>query len=160
MAKNLVIVESPAKAKTIEKYLGKDFKVLSSVGHIRGIIKKPKKGEVAIDVNNGFKTTYEIDPEKKKIITELKKAIKEADTVWLATDEDREGEAIAWHLCEVLKLDVKTTKRIVFHEITKEAIKKAEAEWNTSDVEKLKKELRGLTNESFLTKIFKSDGRY
>lgn len=138
MAKNLVIVESPAKAKTIEKYLGKDFKVLSSVGHIRGIIKKPKKDEVAIDVNNGFKTTYEIDPEKKKIITELKKAIKEADTVWLATDEDREGEAIAWHLCEVLKLDVKTTKRIVFHEITKEAIKKAIENPRTIDMKLVK----------------------
>jgi DNA topoisomerase-1 len=125
MSKNLVIVESPAKAKTIEKYLGKDFKVLSSVGHIRSIAKKTKDGTPPIDVKNGFKTTYEIDSEKKKVITELKRAVKAAETVWLATDEDREGEAIAWHLCEVLKLDPKTTKRIVFHEITKSAIEEA-----------------------------------
>lgn len=125
MSKNLVIVESPAKAKTIEKYLGKDFTVLSSIGHIRSIAKKGKDGGAAIDVKNGFETTYEIDPEKKKVIAELKKAVKAADTVWLATDEDREGEAIAWHLCEVLKLDKKTTKRIVFHEITESAIKEA-----------------------------------
>jgi len=125
MKKNLVIVESPAKAKTIEKYLGGDFKVLSSVGHIRSIAKKVRGGGEPIEVSNGFKTTYEVDPEKKKIITELKKAVKESETVWLATDEDREGEAIAWHLCEVLKLDPKTTKRIVFHEITKNAIEEA-----------------------------------
>ena len=125
MSKNLVIVESPAKAKTIEKYLGKEFRVLSSIGHIRSIAKKTKDGTPPIDVANDFATTYEIDPEKKKVITELKKAVKEADTVWLATDEDREGEAIAWHLCEVLKLDSKTTKRIVFHEITKSAIEEA-----------------------------------
>ena len=125
MSKNLVIVESPAKAKTIEKYLGKDFHVLSSVGHIRSIAKKTKTGAEPIDVNKGFETIYEIDPEKKKTVTELRKAVKEADTVWLATDEDREGEAIAWHLCEVLKLDPKTTKRIVFHEITKNAIEHA-----------------------------------
>lgn len=125
MSKNLVIVESPAKAKTIEKYLGRDFHVLSSVGHIRSIAKKTKDGTPPIDVDNGFKTTYEIDPDKKKVITELKKAVKLADEVWLATDEDREGEAIAWHLCEVLKLDPKTTKRIVFHEITKQAIEAA-----------------------------------
>lgn len=125
MAKNLVIVESPAKAKTIEKYLGSDFKVLSSVGHIRGIAKKTKDGSEAIDVKNGYKTVYEVDSEKKKIITELKKAIKSAETVWLATDEDREGEAIAWHLCEVLNLDINKTKRIVFHEITKSAIEEA-----------------------------------
>lgn len=121
-AKNLVIVESPAKAKTIEKYLGKDFVVLSSIGHIRSIVKKTKDGTPPIDVNNGFQTIYEVDAEKKKVITELKKAVKTAETVWLATDEDREGEAIAWHLCEVLKLDPRTTKRIVFHEITKDAI--------------------------------------
>lgn len=123
--KNLVIVESPAKAKTIEKYLGSDFKVMSSIGHIRSIAKKTKDGKDAIDVKNGFAATYEIDPDKKKVISELKKAAKEAETVWLATDEDREGEAIAWHLCEVLKLDPKTTKRIVFHEITKHAIEEA-----------------------------------
>ena len=125
--KNLVIVESPAKAKTIEKYLGNDFHVLSSVGHIRAIAKKTKDGTPPIDIQHGFKTTYEIDPEKKKVIAELKKAVKSVGTanVWLATDEDREGEAIAWHLCEVLKLDPKTTKRITFHEITKSAIEEA-----------------------------------
>lgn len=125
--KNLVIVESPAKAKTIEKYLGNDFHVLSSVGHIRTIAKKTKDGTPPIDVAHGFATTYEIDPEKKKVIAELKKAIKQvgAANVWLATDEDREGEAIAWHLCEVLKLDPATTKRITFHEITKPAIEEA-----------------------------------
>jgi DNA topoisomerase-1 len=125
MSKNLVIVESPAKAKTIEKYLGKDFKVLSSVGHIRSIAKKTKDGTPPIDIKSGFKTVYEVDAEKKKVITELKKAVKDANDVWLATDEDREGEAIAWHLCEVLKLDPKKTKRIVFHEITKGAIEEA-----------------------------------
>lgn len=125
MSKNLVIVESPAKAKTIEKYLGSDFKVLSSVGHVRSIAKKTKDGSPPIDIANDFKTTYEIDSEKTKTVAELRKAVKTADTVWLATDEDREGEAIAWHLCEALKLDTKTTKRIVFHEITKEAIEQA-----------------------------------
>lgn len=135
MSKNLVIVESPAKAKTIEKYLGKDFTVLSSIGHIRSIVKKTKDGTPPIDVKNGFKTTYEVDPEKKKVITELKKAVKASDEVWLATDEDREGEAIAWHLCEVLKLDPKTTKRIVFHEITKDAITAAIKEPRTVDMQ-------------------------
>ena len=123
--KNLVIVESPAKAKTIEKYLGSDFTVLSSVGHIRSIAKKVKGGAEPINVKNGFATIYEVDPEKRKVITELKKAVKTAETVWLATDEDREGEAIAWHLCEVLGLDPKKTNRIVFHEITKGAIEEA-----------------------------------
>src|SRR3990167_10323629 len=134
MSKNLVIVESPAKAKTIEKYLGKDFHVLSSVGHIRSIVKKTKDGTPPIDVKNGFETTYEVDPEKKKTVTELKKAVKASDEVWLATDEDREGEAIAWHLCEVLKLDPKTTKRIVFHEITKSAIEEAMKHPRTVDM--------------------------
>lgn len=134
MSKNLVIVESPAKAKTIEKYLGKDFTVLSSIGHIRSIPKKTKDGTPPIDIKNGFKTQYEIDPEKKKTIAELKRAVKQADTVWLATDEDREGEAIAWHLCEVLKLDPKTTKRIVFHEITKSAIEEAVKQPRTVDM--------------------------
>ena len=125
--KNLVIVESPAKAKTIEKYLGKDFHVLSSVGHIRSIVKKTKDGTPPIDVANDFFAVYEVDPEKKKVITELKKNVKAVgkDNVWLATDEDREGEAIAWHLCKVLDLPVETTKRIVFHEITKDAITNA-----------------------------------
>ena len=125
--KNLVIVESPAKAKTIEKYLGKDFHVLSSVGHIRSIVKKTKDGTPPIDVANDFFAVYEVDPEKKKVITELKKNVKAVgkDNVWLATDEDREGEAIAWHLCKVLALPIETTKRIVFHEITKDAITNA-----------------------------------
>jgi DNA topoisomerase-1 len=115
---NLVIVESPAKAKTIEKFLGRDFKVKSSVGHVRSL---PSR-EGSIDVENDFAPTYEIEPDKKKIINELKKAVAESDTVWLASDEDREGEAIAWHLSEVLGLDPATTKRIVFHEITREAL--------------------------------------
>ncbi len=125
--KNLVIVESPAKAKTIEKYLGKDFHVLSSVGHIRSIVKKTKDGTPPIDVANDFFAVYEVDPEKKKVISELKKNVKAVgkDNVWLATDEDREGEAIAWHLCKVLDLPIETTKRIVFHEITKDAITNA-----------------------------------
>lgn len=123
--KNLVIVESPAKAKTIEKYLGSDFTVLSSVGHIRSIAKKTKTSKPPIDVKNNFETTYEIDSDKAKIISGLKKAVKVADTIWLATDEDREGEAIAWHLCEVLKLNTAKTNRIVFHEITKDAISEA-----------------------------------
>ncbi len=134
MAKNLVIVESPAKAKTIEKYLGGDFRVLSSVGHIRAIPKKSKDGTPVIDIKHGFRTLYEVDPEKKKIIAELKKAVKAADTVWLATDEDREGEAIAWHLCEVLGLDPVRTNRIVFHEITKEAITAAIKQPRTVDM--------------------------
>lgn len=120
-AKNLVIVESPAKAKTIEKYLGKDFTVKSSFGHIRDL---PKKG-LSIDKDNGFEPTYEIPSDKKKVVAELRKAAKEADEVWLASDEDREGEAIAWHLCHALKLKPEQTKRIVFHEITKSAIEKA-----------------------------------
>jgi DNA topoisomerase-1 len=126
MAKNVIIVESPAKAKTIGKFLGKDFTVLSSVGHIRDIpTKKGKDGKPPVDIEHDFAPTYEIDPEKKKLITELKKAAKDAETVYLATDEDREGEAIAWHLSEVLGLDGKTTPRIVFHEITKPAIEAA-----------------------------------
>ncbi|MBD3611860.1 MAG: type I DNA topoisomerase, partial [Hydrogenovibrio crunogenus] len=128
---NLVIVESPAKAKTIEKYLGKGFTVRSSYGHIRDI---QKKG-MGIDIENGFMPNYEISPDKKKTVTELRKLTKEAETVWLATDEDREGEAIAWHLAEALKLDVNDTKRIVFHEITKTAIQKAIAEPRKVDMD-------------------------
>ncbi len=130
MSKNLVIVESPAKAKTIEKYLGKDFTVKSSFGHIRDL---PKKG-LSIDKEKGFEPTYEISPEKKKTVAELKKYAKTAETIWLASDEDREGEAIAWHLCEALKLDPKKTKRIVFHEITKPAILKAIETPRTVDI--------------------------
>ena len=121
MQKNLVIVESPAKAKTIEKFLGKDFKVLSSYGHIRDL----KKKEFSIDIENNFEPHYEIPADKKKIVSELKEEAANAETVWLASDEDREGEAIAWHLYEVLKLNPEHTKRIVFHEITKSAILKA-----------------------------------
>jgi DNA topoisomerase-1 len=122
MAKNLVIVESPAKAKTIEGFLGKDFLVKSSIGHIRDL---PKKGGMAIDIENGFAPTYEVSGDKKKVVDELSKLSKKSETVWLATDEDREGEAIAWHLQEALKLKAEKTKRIVFNEITKSAITKA-----------------------------------
>ena len=118
MAKNLVIVESPAKAKTIEKFLGPDYKVMSSYGHIRDL--KPKS--FSIDVEHGFEPVYEIPAEKADLVRELRAAAKKADTVWLASDEDREGEAIAWHLAEVLDLDPATTRRIVFHEITRKAI--------------------------------------
>lgn len=121
MANNLVIVESPAKAKTIEKYLGSDFIVRSSFGHIRDL---PKKG-LAIDKENNFEPSYEVSDDKKRVVSDLKKDIKATGTVWLASDEDREGEAIAWHLCEALSLDPKSTKRIVFHEITKPAIEAA-----------------------------------
>ena len=121
MEKNLVIVESPAKAKTIEKFLGKDYKVLSSYGHIRDL----KKKKFSIDVQHDFTPEYEIPAEKKKLVAELKKEADKADTVWLASDEDREGEAISWHLYEVLGLKPEHTKRIVFHEITKDAIKHA-----------------------------------
>ncbi len=116
--KNLVIVESPAKAKTIEKFLGKDYTVKSSYGHIRDLAKK----EMSIDVENNYEPQYQISDDKKALVSELKKAVKDADKVWLASDEDREGEAIAWHLQETLKLDPKTTQRIVFNEITKTAI--------------------------------------
>ena len=118
MVKNLVIVESPAKAKTIEKFLGKDYTVKSSFGHIRDL---PGKS-LAVDVEHNYEPKYVIPSDKKKIVSELKKLAKEAETVWLASDEDREGEAIAWHLSEALDLDDEKTKRIVFHEITKNAI--------------------------------------
>ena len=121
MHENLVIVESPAKAKTIEKFLGKDFFVTSSMGHIRDLEKK----DFGIDMENNYQPKYVVSPDKKKIVTELKKLAKEAKTVWIASDEDREGEAIAWHLQEVLKLKPEKTRRIVFHEITKEAILRA-----------------------------------
>ena len=121
MSKNLVIVESPAKAKTIEGYLGKDYKVSSSMGHIRDLA----KGNGAIDVENGFKPTYEVSPDKKDIIKKLKELADEAEMVYLASDEDREGEAISWHLKEVLNLSDKKTRRIVFTEITKNAIQNA-----------------------------------
>ena len=119
--KNLVIVESPAKAKTIEKYLGSGFTVTSSMGHIRDL----SRGDNAIDIKNGFKPKYEIDSDKKELVKKLKKMAQEAEMVWLATDEDREGEAISWHLFETLDLKEDNTKRIVFNEITKPAILKA-----------------------------------
>ena len=122
MSKNLVIVESPAKAKTIENYLGKEFIVKSSIGHIRDL---PKKGGLGIDIENGFLPKYEVSEDKKKVVEDLRKDVNKAETVWIATDEDREGEAIAWHLEEVLNLKEKEVKRIVFHEITKKAITKA-----------------------------------
>jgi DNA topoisomerase-1 len=129
MPKNLVIVESPAKAKTIAKYLGKDFEVKSSFGHIRDL---PKK-DIGVDVEKGFKPTYQISADKKKVVSELKTAAK-GSTVWLASDEDREGEAIAWHVSVALGLDPKETKRIVFHEITKTAIDAAVANPRTIDM--------------------------
>ena len=115
---NLVIVESPAKAKTIEKILGKDYTVRSSFGHIRDLAKK----NLGIDIEHGFSPQYEVSPDKKKVVSELKAASDKAAVVWLASDEDREGEAIAWHLRETLALDPARTRRIVFHEITKDAI--------------------------------------
>jgi DNA topoisomerase-1 len=118
MAKNLLIVESPAKAKTIEKILGKDFEVKSCYGHIRDL----EKGDMGIDVQNGFRPHYKISDDKQKVVSDLRALARKSEEVWLATDEDREGEAISWHLCEVLGLDPRTTKRIVFHEITKPAI--------------------------------------
>ena len=121
MAKNLVIVESPAKAKTIEKYLGKNYKVVSSYGHISDL----PSNELGVDVEKGFVPKYIVSSDKKKVVSELKSYAKKAETVWLASDEDREGEAIAWHLAENLKLHPDQTKRIVFHEITKNAILKA-----------------------------------
>src|SRR5688572_4374260 len=130
MAKNLLIVESPAKAKTIEKFLGKDFKVKSSYGHIRDL----EKGNNAIDIANGFLPKYIVSPEKKKTVKDLKDAAKDAEVIWLATDEDREGEAISWHLCEVLGLDPENTNRIVFSEITKPALQQAIKEPRTVDI--------------------------
>jgi DNA topoisomerase-1 len=131
MSKNLVIVESPAKAKTIEGYLGKDFVVKSSYGHVRDL----PKNDVAIDVERGFNPVYTVSPDKEEVIRELKKLASKAEDVWLATDEDREGEAISWHLAEALQLDVKETKRIVFHEITKKAIQEAIAKPRRIDLD-------------------------
>src|SRR6188768_2617113 len=121
MAKNLLIVESPAKAKTIEKILGPDFEVRSCFGHIRDL----EKEDMGIDIKNSFKPRYIISEDKQRVVSDLRSMAKKSNEVWLATDEDREGEAISWHLCEVLGLDPETTKRIVFHEITKPAIQKA-----------------------------------
>jgi len=131
--KNLIIVESPAKAKTIEKFLGPDYKVMSSFGHIRDLRKK----DFSIDVDHDFEPVYEIPAEKKELVGKLRAAAKQADTVWLASDEDREGEAIAWHLAEVLNLDPATTHRIVFHEITKPAIVNALENPRTIDIDRV-----------------------
>ncbi len=131
MSKNLVIVESPAKAKTIEGYLGKDFTVKSSYGHVRDLT----KGDKAIDVKNGFKPIYEVSEDKKDVVSELSKLAKESEIIWLATDDDREGEAISWHLFETLKLKEHNTKRIVFREITKNAILKAIETPRTIDID-------------------------
>ena len=117
MQKNLVIVESPAKAKTIERFLGKDYKVMSSYGHIRDL----KKKELSVDIDT-MEPDYEVPDDKRKVVGELKSQVEKSEKVWLASDEDREGEAISWHLCEVLGLDEEKTNRIVFHEITKPAI--------------------------------------
>jgi DNA topoisomerase I len=130
MAKNLLIVESPAKAKTIEKILGEEFEVKSCYGHIRDL----EKAEMGIDIKNNYTPQYIVPEDKEKVVKELKSVAKKSGEVWLATDEDREGEAISWHLCEVLGLDPKTTKRIVFHEITKPAIRKAVENPRTLDM--------------------------
>ena len=121
MGENLVIVESPAKAKTIGKFLGEGFTVKSSFGHIRDLA----SNTLSVDLENGYEPNYVISDDKKKVVSELKAIAKKASVIWLASDEDREGEAIAWHLSEALKLDPAKTKRIVFHEITKDAIENA-----------------------------------
>src|SRR6187402_1399845 len=130
MAKNLLIVESPAKAKTIEKLLGEDFEVKSCYGHIRDL----EKGDMGIDIKNNYAPRYIVPEEKEKVVKELKSIARKSGEVWLATDEDREGEAISWHLCEVLGLDPATTKRIVFHEITTPAIRSAVTRPRTVDM--------------------------
>src|SRR3954468_4751833 len=130
MAKNLLIVESPAKAKTIEKILGDDFEVKSCYGHIRDL----EKDDMGIDIKHNYKPRYIVPSDKEKVVRELKQLTKKSDEVWLATDEDREGEAISWHLCEVLGLDPASTKRIVFHEITKPAIQAAVTKPRTVDM--------------------------
>src|SRR5829696_4644940 len=130
MAKNLLIVESPAKAKTIEKILGEDFEVKSCYGHIRDL----EKDDMGIDIKNNYQPRYKVPADKEKVVKELKSLAKKSEEVWLATDEDREGEAISWHLCEVLGLDPKKTKRIVFHEITKPAIQAAVQNPRTVDM--------------------------
>src|SRR6202012_2230034 len=130
MAKNLLIVESPAKAKTIEKILGEDFEVKSCYGHIRDLV----KGDMGIDIKDNYRPRYIVPEDKEKVVKELKASARKSGEVWLATDEDREGEAISWHLCEVLGLDPVTTKRIVFHEITKPAIQSAVSKPRTVDM--------------------------
>lgn len=131
--KNLVIVESPSKSKTIEKYLGKDFTVTSSKGHICDLATKGKEG-LGVDIENGFKPTYEISEDKKSVVKQLKQQVKNADFVYLATDPDREGEAISWHLARELGLDLDENNRIVFNEITKNAVMNALKEPRTIDM--------------------------
>ena len=131
MSKNLIIVESPAKAKTIQKFIGKDYTVISSKGHVRDL---PSKG-MGIDIAHDFEPQYEVLDDKKALINDIKKKAAEADTIWLATDDDREGEAISWHLMEVTKMDPAKVKRIVFHEITKSAIDEALAHPRTLNVD-------------------------
>lgn len=126
-----MIVESPAKCATISKYLGKDFTVMASYGHIVALAKK----NMGIDINNGYLPAYEIDPDKKKVVSALKSAMKQADQVWIATDEDREGEAIGRHVARTLGLDIDTTPRITFHEITKPALEHAVAHPRTLDMD-------------------------
>ena len=121
MGKNLVIVESPSKSKTIEKYLGSDFEVTSSKGHIRDLA-TTRKGGLGVDVENSFKPNYVINKDKKDVVKELKKCVKDADYVYLATDPDREGEAISWHLAEVLGIDQTLSNRVVFNEVTRDAV--------------------------------------
>ncbi|MEK7218571.1 MAG: toprim domain-containing protein, partial [Patescibacteria group bacterium] len=130
MPKHLVIVESPAKAKTIKRFLGKDFAVEASMGHIRDL----PSNTLAVDTEHGFEPEYEVPAEKQNVVKKLRGALKESDELWIATDEDREGEAIGWHLTQVLKEDPKTVKRIVFHEITEPAIKEAVASPRTLDM--------------------------
>src|SRR5580698_1739890 len=130
MAKNLLIVESPAKAKTIEKILGEEFEVRSCYGHIRDL----EKDDMGIDIKDNYRPRYIVPPDKEKVVKELKAIAKKSNEVWLATDEDREGEAISWHLCEVLGLDPLLTKRIVFHEITRPAIQSAVLRPRTVDM--------------------------
>ena len=134
MQENLVIVESPAKAKTIERFLGKDYVVKSSFGHIRDLAKKG----LGVKIEEGFAPDYEVLPDKKRVVEELSRLAEKVNTVWLASDEDREGEAIAWHLAEVLNLPVDKTKRIVFHEITKNAILNAIESPRTIDMNLVK----------------------
>ena len=121
MGKNLVIVESPSKSKTIEKYLGSDYEVTSSKGHIRDLA-TTGKGGLGVDIENDYKPNYVINKDKKDVVKELKKCVKDADYVYLATDPDREGEAISWHLAEVLGLDTDLTNRVVFNEVTRDAV--------------------------------------
>ena len=131
MSKQLIIVESPAKAKTIQKFIDKDYEVISSKGHVRDL---PQK-EIGIDITKGFLPNYEIMPDKKKLITDIKKMAQEVEYVLLATDDDREGEAISWHLMEAAQIPANKVKRIVFHEITKNAIEKAIQNPRTLDID-------------------------